>query len=479
MKEIFSFLTGEFCDFVWQKVLIPFVLIGGIYFTIRTRGFQFFRFGYAIRKTFGTLFEKNGEKGSVTPFQALCTALAGTVGTGSIIGTCQALSMGGPGALFWLCVAAFLGMIIKFFEVTLAVHYRRKNRYGEWVGGPMYYILDGMGKRWKPLAILFALFATLASFGMGDLAQANSVSAGIRSALASFWEISPKAEKHISIAVGIFLASLLLFALFGGARRIGTISSVLVPAMSAFFVGLALWVILVHRDRLGETVALVIKSAFSGKAVAGAGTGIAVKTALEWGLKRSAFSNEAGLGSAAIAHASAQTSHPVQQGFFGIVEVFVDTLLICLLTGICVLVSLPLETVLRMTMPDASLITAAFAGVFGGRFASLFLGISLTLFAFSTLLGWSYYGSRCAQFLFGSAAGTPYRVLFALCAGLGACLSMESVWSVSDVFNGLMAIPNFIALFFLSGTVLKLIRDYFTPEDKILGKTFDRPNQLC
>lgn len=334
------------------------------------------------------------------------------------------------------------------------------------MGGPMYYILDGMGKRWKPLAVLFALFALLSSLGMGCMAQVKSITDGVGEASSVLFPETDLRE-WIPLWVGIFLVVFLSFALYGGAERVGRITVVLVPFACALFFFFTVGVLWFCRARLGETVSLVVRCAFSGKALLGGTAGIGVKKALEWGMRRSAFSNEAGLGSAAIAHASAKTSHPVAQGLFGMFEVFVDTLVVCTLTGLCVLVSLPTEEILRHTMPDSTLIIAAVSVLFGSSVARAAIGISLALFAFSTLVGWSLYGARCARFLMGRFGEEIYRILYLLCAFFGAVVSSaERLWSLSDLFNGLMAVPNFIALFALFPSIPPLIAEYFSRNSK-------------
>ncbi|MBR4288749.1 MAG: sodium:alanine symporter family protein [Clostridia bacterium] len=452
---------------IWQKVMLPLVFFGGAYFTVKSRGLQFFRFQEMLQTVFGSLFKKKSAPGSVTPFQALTTALAGTVGTGSIVGSCQAVAMGGYGAVFWMVVAAFLGMIIKFFEVTLAIHFRRKNSQGDFVGGPMYYILYGMKKGRRCLAALFAVFAVFASFGMGNLAQANSISSAVVGIVNSFSCLTPRGESHLSLAVGIGVAILLGISILGGIRRIGKVSEGVIPGMCLLFLLLALGVLFKNAALLPATLSRIVRDAFTAKAIGGAGVGIGAKLALEWGLKRSAFSNEAGLGSSTIAHAAADTDHPVKQGFFGIFEVFADTVVISVITCLAILVCLPDETVFSSTTPNATLITAAFSTIYGKHFAAIFIGISLALFAFSTLLGWSLTGKRCVEFLLGERAGKPYQFLFILLSVLGAVFPAESIWTLSDLFNGLMAIPNFIALFSLKNTVLDLIKDYFSQKKNL------------
>ncbi len=448
---------------VWQWAMLPLTFFGGVYFTVKCHGLQFFRFKEMLHTVFGSLFQKkDATEGSVPPFQALTTALAGTVGTGSIVGSCQAVAMGGYGAVFWMLIAAFLGMIIKFFEVTLAVHFRRKNAAGDFVGGPMYYILYGMKRGQRPLSALFAFLAVFASFGMGNLAQANSISSAVLGIAKSFSFFSAKNEFFLSLTVGIAVSFLLAVFIFGGIRRIGKASEALVPAMCILFLLLSLGLICANAQALPKILFRIVKDAFTLEAVGGAGAGISAKLALEWGLKRSAFSNEAGLGSSTVAHAAADTLHPVKQGFFGIFEVFADTVVISTVTCLALLIAVPTEEIFAFSNPDATLITRAFATLYGDHFSSLFIGVSLALFAFSTLLGWSLTGKRCVEFLLGTKAGKPYQILFVFLAALGAVFPAETIWTLSDLFNGLMAIPNFIALFSLKDTVLNLTKGYFS-----------------
>lgn len=460
MNAVLNFFTGTLNTVAWMYILLPCVALGGFYFTIRNRGIQFTKFGYAMKNTIGKVFKKQEvSEGAVTPFQAVTTALAATVGTGNIIGTSQAIAMGGYGALFWLWVAALLGMIIKYCEVTLSVRFRERNAKGDWVGGPMYYIVNGMGKRWKWLAALFAALAALASFGIGNLSQANSISGSINGAIAAFIPSASENEAQISLIVGIVFALLTAFALFGGIKRIGKVTELLVPFMSIFYILFTLIVIFGNFSGIDDAFRKIFSSAFSAQAIAGAAGGIAIKEALVWGLRRSAFSNEAGLGSAAIAHAAAETEGPVQQGLYGIFEVFADTLVICTLTGLTIIVS-GIEIPFGIK-PGSELITNAFATVFGDKFASLFVAIALMFFAYSTILGWSLYGTRCIEYLFGLKVSKIYQVAFIIMIVVGATTSLDVVWDVADTFNGLMAIPNFIALFALSGVVAKLTKEHF------------------
>lgn len=465
MQAILDFFTGTLNSFAWLWVLLPCVAVGGVLFTVLNRGMQFTKLGYALKNTIGKAFsKKETAKGSISPFQAMTTALAGTVGTGNIVGTCQAIAMGGYGAIFWLWIAGLLGMIIKYSEVVLSVHYREKNDKGEWVGGPMYYITKGLGKNWKWLAMLFAGFAILASFGIGNLSQANSISGSINNAITS---IAPSMEAYstiIAIVVGVILAVLTAFVLFGGIKRIGNVTEKLVPFMCLLYILFSLIVIGFNFRNLGGAFGLIFKGAFTTQALGGAAVGIAVKEAIVWGLRRSAFSNEAGLGSAGMAHATADTEGPVQQGLFGIFEVFADTIVVCTLTGLTVVASG--ATVEWGVKPGSELITNAFATVFGQQFAAIFVAIALALFAYSTILGWSFYGTRCIEYLFGTKVTKIYQAVFVAMIIVGSVASLAVVWDLADTFNGLMAIPNFIALFALSGVVAKLTRDHFS-KDKL------------
>jgi len=465
MQAILDFLTGPLNTVAWMYCLLPCVFLGGLFFTIRNKGIQFTRFGYAMKNTIGKIFEKQeAGEGAITPFQAVTTALAATVGTGNIVGTSQAIALGGYGALFWLWMAALLGMIIKYSEVTLSIAYRERNQKGDWVGGPMYYITKGMGKRWKWLAVLFAVFATLASFGIGNLSQANSIVGSINQAIVSFVPAAAESEDMISLVAGILLAVFTALVLLGGIKRIGKVTELLVPFMSFFYILFTLIVIGSNIGGIVEALRKIFVSAFTPQAVLGAGSGILLKETLVWGLRRSAFSNEAGLGSAAIAHAAAETKGPVQQGLYGIFEVFMDTIVICTLTGLTIILSgVNIEFGVK---PGSELITNAFATVFGDKFASLFVAIALMLFAFSTILGWALYGTRCVEYLFGMKATRIYQFIFIPMVVVGATTSLDIVWDVADTFNGLMAIPNFIALFALSGTVAKLTKEYFAKVDK-------------
>lgn len=462
-------INGVVNTVAWVHILLTCVFVGGVYITVRCGFTQFRRFGYAMRNTVGKMFRRTeAGDGAVTPLQAVTTALAATVGTGNIVGTSQAIAMGGYGAVFWLWMAALLGMIIKYSEVTLSIRYRERDAKGDWVGGPMYYITKGMGPKWKWLAVLFCVFATLASFGIGNMSQANSISGSITDAISAFSPLSESGASGVRLAVGLILAVLVALVLFGGIKRIGQVTEKLIPFMSVLYIVLTLIVIFGNIAFVGDALSKIFVAAFAPKAVLGAASGIAVKQAVVWGLRRSAFSNEAGLGSAAIAHAAAETPSPVDQGLYGIFEVFMDTIVICTLTAITIIIS---EVNITFGVkPGSALITSAFATVFGGRLAALFVAVALMLFAFSTILGWSLYGTRCVQYLFGLKASRVYQVVFIAVVVVGATTSLDVVWDFADTFNGLMAIPNFIALFALTGVVAKLTKEHFQDKSAALRR---------
>lgn len=460
MNAIIGFITGPLNDLAWMKILLPCVFIGGIFFTIRCGGIQFVKFGHAMKETAGKMFKKQeAGEGAVTPLQAVTTALAGTVGTGNIVGTSQAIAMGGYGAIFWLWIAALLGMVIKYSEVTLAIKYRERDEKGDWVGGPMYYITHGMGKNWKWLAGLFAILATLASFGIGNMSQANSIVGSVSDAITAFMPDAAAYTSTINWAIGIVLALVTALVLFGGIKRIGKVTEKLIPAMCILYLVFALVVIGGNASQIGSAFGKIFSAAFRTEAVMGAASGIMLKQAIVWGLRRSAFSNEAGLGSAAIAHAAADTKGPVNQGLFGIFEVFMDTIVICTVTALTIIVSG--VDIAWGVKPRSELITAAFATVWGGKVAAVFVAVALMLFAYSTILGWSLYGTRCVQYLFGLKGAKVYQWVFIVVIVVGSVSSIDVVWDMADTFNGLMAIPNFVALFALSGVVAKLTREYF------------------
>lgn len=466
LNTILGFLKGPLNDFAWMYTFLPCAILGGLFLTIRCGGVQFLHFGHAMKNTVGRMFQKQeAGDGAVTPMQAVTTALSATVGTGNIVGTTQAIAMGGFGAIFWLWLAALVGMVTKYSEIVLAIRYRERDEKGDWVGGPMYYISKGLGNNWKWLAALFAVFAALASFGIGNMSQVNSITGSIIGAFEAFTSVSASMENILKWIIGIILAVLVAVILLGGIKRIGAVTEKLIPFMSVFYIIFALIVIGVHWRNIGSAFGLIFSSAFTPQAIGGAASGIVLKQTIVWGLRRSAFSNEAGLGSAAIAHAAADTKGPVNQGLYGIFEVFIDTIVICSLTALAIICSgVNIEF---NTRPGSEVITAALSTVLGGKLAALFVAIALALFAFSTVLGWSLYGTRCVQYLFGHRAVRVFQIIFILVVVIGCVSPLEFVWDVADTFNGLMAIPNFIGLFALSGVVAMETRSYFSNKNNL------------
>ena len=468
INKLVSFFTGSLNTVAWLYIFLPCAIGGGLYLSVRNGWIQFTKLGYALKNTVGKMFSKQkAGKGAVTPFQAVTTALSATVGTGNIVGTTQAIALGGYGAVFWMWLAALMGMVTKYSEVVLSIRYRERDAKGDWVGGPMYYIRNGMGDKWKWLGGLYCVFAALAAFGIGNGAQAKSIVGSLNGAIVAFIPSAANATGTINLVCGLILAALVALILFGGIKRIGEVCEKLVPIMSVFYILFTLVVIISHISGIGRAFYLIFASAFTPRAVFGATTGIVLKQTVIWGMRRSAFSNEAGLGSAAIAHAAAETKGPVNQGLYGIFEVFIDTIIICTLTALSVIISG--VDISWGVKPGSELITSAFATVFGMKFASLFVAIALMMFAFSTILGWSLYGSRCVQYLMGLKAAKVYQLIFVAVVVIGSVASIDAVWDVADTLNGLMAIPNFVALFALSGVVAKLTKEHFS-SDRLDGK---------
>ena len=463
MEAIINFFTGSLNTVAWLYIFLPCTIVGGLYLTIRNRGIQFTRFGYAMKNTVGKMFQKQeAGAGAVTPLQAVTTALAATVGTGNIVGTSQAIALGGYGAVFWLWLAALLGMMIKYSEVTLSIQYRERDAKGDWVGGPMYYVKNGLGKHWQWVGILFCVFAAVASFGIGNMSQVNSIVGSLNDAIDAFIPAAEGERKLLNFVFGVVIAALIGVILFGGIKRIGAVAEKLVPVMSVLYIIFALIVIFGHAGNIGPAFGKIFATAFTPKALGGAASGIALKQTIVWGLRRSAFSNEAGLGSAAIAHAAADTKSPVQQGLYGIFEVFADTIVICTLTAMVILCSgVPVG---YGAAAGAELTIAGFTATYGG-WSSIFTAMALCCFAFSTIIGWGLYGSRCAEFLFRTDKVVgPFLVLYSFVSIVGATMDLGLLWNIADTFNGLMSIPNLIALLLLSGTVAKLVKEFFAGE---------------
>ena len=416
-----------------------------------------------MKVTIGRMLrKKDASDGALTPFQAVCTALAATVGTGNIAGVAGAIAIGGPGAVFWMWVSAILGMCTKFSEVTLAVHFREKNADGELVGGPMYYIKNGLKEHWRWLAYLFAAFGVLTVFGTGNATQVNTITTAIDSALYNYGIISEKSAGILNLVIGIVLAILIGMILLGGIKRIGQVTEKLVPFMAVIYIILALGVVVLNYKNIPVVFASIFKGAFSPASVTGGAVG-SFFMSMKKGVSRGIFSNEAGLGTGSIAHACADTRKPVKQGFFGIFEVFVDTIVICTLTALVILCSGVL--IGYGDVAGAELTIQGFTSTYG-NWVSIFTAVAMCCFAFSTIIGWGLYGTRCIEFLFGSRANKPFMVLYALVAIVGATMELGLMWNIAETFNGLMVIPNLIAVFLLSGVVVKLVKEYFAGEGK-------------
>ena len=458
MLETFEKINSAVNSFVWGIPAMVCINGVGLLLSIRTGFIQFRKFGYTFKVTLGRIFhKKEAADGSITPFQAVCTALAATVGTGNIAGVAGAIAIGGPGAVFWMWISALLGMCTKFSEVTLAVHFREKNKHGDWTGGPMYYIKNGLGPKWRWMAVLFALLGVLTVFGTGNATQVNTITSAVNTALLSCHVIDASSVSVSSLIIGIIIAVLVALILLGGIKRIGRVAEMLVPFMALLYIILALGVIFLNIDRVPGVFASIFEGAFSPASVTGGVVG-SFFLSMQKGVARGIFSNEAGLGTGSIAHATADTDHPVKQGFFGIFEVFADTIIICTMTALVILCSgVPVS---YGTDAGAELTINGFIATYG-NWVSIFTAVALCCFAFSTILGWGLYGTRCIEFLFGTWINKPFMVVYSLVAVIGATADLGLLWSVAETFNGLMSIPNLIALFLLSGTVVKLVKDYF------------------
>ena len=463
MLQIIETINTAVNNFIWGVPAMVCIFGVGLYLSIRTNFLQIRKFPYAIKTTLGRIFRKrDASDGAITPFQAVCTALAATVGTGNIAGVAGAIAIGGPGAIFWMWVSALFGMCTKYAEVTLAVHYREINANGELVGGPMYYIKNGLSKKWHWLAYLFAAFGVLTVFGTGNATQVNTITTAINSELLNYNVISESAVSTSNLIIGIIIAILIAMILLGGIKRIGHVTEKLVPFMALLYILLGLGVILLNIQNVPAVFASIFRGAFQPRAVTG-GIVLSMFTSLKKGVSRGIFSNEAGLGTGSIAHACADTKKPVKQGMFGIFEVFTDTIVICTLTALVILCSS--VAVDYGKAAGAELTILGFTSTYGS-WVSIFTAIAMCCFAFSTAVGWGLYGARCIEFLFSEKVIKPFMVIYSLVAILGATANLGLMWSIAETFNGLMAIPNLIALFLLSGTVVKLTKEYFAGEGK-------------
>lgn len=463
MLETIQSINRVVNNFVWGAPAMICILGVGLLLTFRTGFLQIRKFPYAIKTTIGRIFRKReASDGSMTPFQAVCTALAATVGTGNIAGIAGAIAIGGPGAVFWMWVSAFLGMCTKFAEVTLAVHFRERNAHGDLVGGPMYYIKNGLSKHWHWLAYAFAAFGVLTVFGTGNATQVNTITTAINSALLNYNIINESSISIINLVQGILIAALVGLILLGGIKRIGHVTERLVPFMALFYIILALGVVFLNIEQVPAVFVSIITGAFNPAAVTGGVVG-SIFLSMQKGVARGIFSNEAGLGTGSIAHACADTKKPVKQGLFGIFEVFTDTIIICTLTALVILCSgIPIHYGIDA---GAELTIRGFTSTYG-NWVSIFTAVALCCFAFSTIIGWGLYGARCIEFLFNEKVIKPFMIVYSLVAILGATADLGLLWGIAETFNGLMAIPNLIAVFLLSGTVVKLTKAYFATEGK-------------
>ena len=432
-------------EIVWGPILLALLLGTGVFLTLGLKGMTIRKIPYAFRQLLKG--RKSSGEGEVTPFNALMTSLSSTVGTGNIAGVATAISLGGPGALFWMWLTALVGMATKYAEAVLAVNYRETDAQGKKVGGPMYYIKNGLGNNWKFLGILFAIFGSLAGFGLANTVQSHEVS----KVLAQNYSI----PTHYS---GIVMAVLVGMVLLGGIKRIGAVAGKLVPFMTIVYVISTAWILASHYEAIPGAIALIMDSAFNGMAATGGFAGAAMIAGLRAGVARGIFSNESGLGSAPIAHAAAETNSPVRQGTIAMLGTFIDTIIICTMTGLVLVASGAWNGDLVGANMTRSVFTSSLP------FGDTIFTLSLVLFAFTTMLGWSYYGERCAEFLFGPKVITPYRVLWVVGIYIGTQMEGGIVWKLADILNGMMAFPNLIAVLFLSPVVFKLTREYFAEE---------------
>jgi AGCS family alanine or glycine:cation symporter len=463
-------------EFVWVKVGLVLLIGTGILMTALTKVFQIAHLKTWWSNTIGGVFKKSGNamdkegSGSVSQFQALCTALAATIGTGNIAGVASAIAVGGPGAVFWMWIAAFFGMMTNFSENVLGIYYRRRNSEGEWSGGAMYYLRDGLGSykgcSWigKLLAALFSVFAIFASFGIGNVGQINKISINLESAFFSnYSEVYAFGNvKVVSLIIGIVLMIVAGFIVFGGLQRIANTAEKIVPFMACAYILGCIVIFAVHIDRIGEMFLSIFRFAFGVKAIAGGAAGIAMKTVVTQGCKRGVFSNEAGLGSSVMVHSASNVKEPVVQGMWGIFEVFADTMVVCTMTAIVVLSSgaIDLETGMMVAgAQDSTLVASAFKNVFG-RPGEMFVAIAILMFAFTTVLGWSHYGSKSVEYLFGSVGVKVYKVIFVLMIVSGAIMTSSIAWDISDTFNGLMMLPNLVGVLSLSPVVVKITSNF-------------------
>ena len=457
MIETISLVNSKLNDFVWGVPAMVLILGVGLWLSCNSRFIQIRKFTTAMRCTVGRMFRKeHAQEGAVTPFQAVCTALAATVGTGNIAGVAGAIALGGPGAVFWMWISALLGMCTKFAEVVLAVNFRERNMHGDWVGGPMYYIKNGLSSKWHFLGYLYAALGVLTVFGTGNATQVNTITASIGTALKNYGLLSQDSVFGINLVVGIMISIMVAMVLLGGVKRIGRFTEKLVPFMAVLYVILSIGVIAFNMERVPAVLRSIFVGAFTPAGFTGGVVG-SMFISMRRGVSRGIFSNEAGLGTGSIAHAASDIESPVQQGYFGIFEVFCDTIIICTLTALTILLGAP--AISYGVSAGAELTISGFVNTYGS-WVSIFTAVALCCFAFSTIIGWGLYGVRCLEFIVGSKANTVFMVLYSLVAIPGAIVNLDLLWGIADTCNGMMAIPNLIALFLLSGTLIKLVREH-------------------
>ena len=467
-------------EFVWVKLGLIMLLGTGILMTVLTKFFQVTHIGHWMRQTIGSLFNKDvsshtKDRRSISQFQALCTALAATIGVGNIAGVSAAIVSGGAGAVFWMWVAAFFGMMTNYSENVLGIYFRRKNKDGEWSGGAMYYLADGLGGYkhcrviGRILAILFSIFCVLASFGIGNMGQVNKIVANIESAFAipSLSSVAVGGVSLYAVIIGLVIMLFVGIIILGGLKRIANVAEKIVPFMVVLFILGSLIIIAINIRHIGAAFSAIFTTAFTPKAAWGGATGLILKNVITWGFKRGIFSNEAGLGSSVMVHSNSNVKEPVRQGLWGIFEVFADTIVVCTMTALVILTSgvIDLETgvLAAGASGDATLLAKAFDTVFAVgsvNIGSMFVAIAVFLFAFTTILGWSHYGTKAWEYLFGTKSTVIYKVIFLLVISLGALMSSSLAWDISDTFNALMMIPNLIGVVSLSGLVIKITNNY-------------------
>lgn len=474
-------VNGTVNDIVWGVPALILLIGTGVLMTVLTKGFQFTHFGHMLKETVGGLFRKkdilkNDDKNSISQFQALCTALSATIGTGNIAGIAYAITMGGTGAIFWMWLAAIVGMMTNYSENVLGIFFRRRNQAGEWSGGAMYYLRDGLGGKngfkqvGKVLAILFSVFAVFASFGIGNMGQVTSIRESVLHAFGFAAD-----DKTGGMVIGVVVAALAALVIIGGLTRIAKANERIVPFMAAFYILGSLIIVIMNYDMVIPAFASIFSHAFSMEAAAGGVGGAVIKQAITWGFKRGVFSNEAGLGSSVMVHSASNVKEPVTQGLWGIFEVFFDTIIVCTLTALVILTTGIVDLDTGMSLSGATklgLATEAYTKCFGSL-GGIFIAVAIALFAFSTVLGWSYYGTKAWEFLFGTKATIVYKVIFIAVIVAGSALDASLVIDLSDTFNGLMAIPNLIGVITLSGTVMAITNNY--AKRKFRGDTSVRP----